>query len=487
MCWQRFFQVAVAISYHLVTLTGLQIGPFTNIDDNCFGEVAFSKVVNAEDAEGVVPYLVSLQIENLRDTNYFEHFCAGTVIQDRVVLTAAHCVWEQTNDFIKDYRVNHTGTSGLFSQKVSVALGQYCRHMGKERYKVDKFYLPPNYTGNVMDGNDIALLLLEDKFTYSAGDPFVNIAESSQEFLQNFTIYGWGRMEQGEDNPTIFRTSVRPLQVAPQNLLPITDCVQKISNHYHSNYWVNMDQSQWLCGTYTDFSRANLTVDACVGDSGGPLLMATSDSSLPTVQVGVTSWGPEQSCQGVDGLPGVYTRIDTHLGWINQVIAEIESEIREDSEEIKSNLVNSTTPIAVSTPVQSPSSTPESSPVLISTPQMQSPSEASEPIPISITTPSPQPTPSTPSASPTPSPSTPSTIPSPEPTSTPSPNPSTATESLRPCPRSQCFGSVRSCCWQSMSNTCSVGFFRTYTYDGQCAGGKAVWKHSRLASYNCYC
>lgn len=55
------------------------------------------------------------------------------------------------------------------------------------------------------------------------------------------------------------------------------------------------------------FCAAHPTRSTCRGDSGGP-----------PVLVGVVSWG-KQTCAG-DGRPGVYTRIDQYIAWIEQAM-----------------------------------------------------------------------------------------------------------------------------------------------------------------------
>lgn len=56
--------------------------------------------------------------------------------------------------------------------------------------------------------------------------------------------------------------------------------------------------------------------DSCGGDSGGPLMvkMQISTYDIRTFQQGIVSYGP-RFC-GIQGLPGVYTRVAYYMDWI---------------------------------------------------------------------------------------------------------------------------------------------------------------------------
>ena len=74
----------------------------------------------------------------------------------------------------------------------------------------------------------------------------------------------------------------------------------------------NSISDDMICAGYNDGG-----VDACNGDSGGPLMCEREDGSvyLP----GIISWGYE--CAEKD-TPGVYTKNANYLDWIHQTILE---------------------------------------------------------------------------------------------------------------------------------------------------------------------
>lgn len=59
--------------------------------------------------------------------------------------------------------------------------------------------------------------------------------------------------------------------------------------------------------------------DSCPGDSGGPLQSASFlFDDIRYVQFGVVSFGPK-FC-GLDGFPGVYTKVSYYMKWILDTI-----------------------------------------------------------------------------------------------------------------------------------------------------------------------
>jgi len=71
--------------------------------------------------------------------------------------------------------------------------------------------------------------------------------------------------------------------------------------------------------TFTKVDNFIINQDSCVGDSGSGLMRGLPDSSGDRVGdkwdlIGVVSFGP-RLC-GTEGVPGVYTRVNSYLEWI---------------------------------------------------------------------------------------------------------------------------------------------------------------------------
>lgn len=242
------------------------IAYFDNID-----EEADPRIVGGTEAdEGAYPFMVSLQ-------DHLGHFCGGSVISDRFVLTAAHCVVGGPTDTIVVGAHNIEKNEG-------------------ETIGVKRVIPHPNYNSNTMK-NDIALVELKsdipDKYTrvripgkndYSAGDIVKAI--------------GWGATKwQGY--------SAARLQEVQ---LPIVSD-QKCDNAYDDLYGGIFESN--VCAGPDNGGK-----DSCQGDSGGPLFYKSDGHFF---QIGVVSWGEECA---TPGYYGVYTEAPYFTDWIKNITGE---------------------------------------------------------------------------------------------------------------------------------------------------------------------
>ncbi|CAK1579266.1 unnamed protein product [Parnassius mnemosyne] len=231
-----------------------------------------SRIVGGEETNvNEFPWLARL-------TYFNKFYCGGTVINDRYVLTAAHCV------------------KGLMWFMIKVTFGEHNRcnetHRPETRFVVE--VIAHNFT-YVTFRDDIALLRLSDRLIITDAIKPVCLPHNdayTYEGVKAIAV-GWGSIGEQKNH------SCHLLEVE----LPI------LSNEECKNtkYVRTMIADNMLCAGYPNQGRK----DTCQGDSGGPLSAERSDKRYELL--GVVSWGI--GC-GRAGYPGVYTRVTKYLYWI---------------------------------------------------------------------------------------------------------------------------------------------------------------------------
>lgn len=193
-----------------------------------------------------------------------EQLCGGTLVRPDKVVTAAHCMQDQST---KDMRAvtgrlrttDHDGTEA-----------------GVSAIWTDPAYRDPFH------GHDVAVLTLDRQMPETP----LALAEEGDAALYRpgaqATVYGWGSTTEGGPASTVLREATVPLRHDQ-------DC-----SHDYGN--------QFASGAMVCAGRPQGGVDSCQGDSGGPL---AADGKL----LGVVSFG--DGCARPD-KPGVYARISTY-------------------------------------------------------------------------------------------------------------------------------------------------------------------------------
>ena len=256
------------------------------------GEPDTSRIVGGvKSANGAWPYTVALlgtdklnEYRGMANANYKAHFCGGTLIDPRWVLTAAHCVV----DVIGGDKVT-IGTSTL---KVLIGTSSLLNEEDK-RVDVEKIIPHPDYVKATHDF-DIALIKLKKASSVltietSPDDPPTGLG---------VLAVGWGARVENLGVYTDYPYDLHEV------IVPITDRAT-CDALYGAEFTSNM-----LCAGYDIGGK-----DACRGDSGGPLIASQNGEH---VQVGITSWGI--GC-GRSNQYGVYTRVSQFTGWIDDTIA----------------------------------------------------------------------------------------------------------------------------------------------------------------------
>lgn len=232
-------------------------------------------------AEGAYPWMAALVQRNVSSA-YDGLFCGGTVIGSNWVLTAAHCI----------------RLTGLGAGQIDVVVGRSnLTSTDGRRVHVAEVIVHPNYDEDT-SRNDVALLRLETAVNVGQIDVVLPNVTRTLTDGSPLRVIGWGRLSASSSN-------------RPEALMEAD--VQMVSNercNSSGSYNGKVDDTMLCAGV------PGGGVDACNGDSGGPLLAWTGGRWVVT---GVTSWG--YGC-GEARYPGVYNRTGNFLNWINSVISE---------------------------------------------------------------------------------------------------------------------------------------------------------------------
>ncbi len=251
---------------------------FAETEDNSETVSISPRIVGGrEAAPGDWPWMTAL-IRSYSSSYNSGQFCGGSLIHPNWVVTAGHCAYRKSPsdvDVVLNIHdlINDTG----------------------ERVKVKRIIVHPSYDNSTLDF-DIALLELEHRVSYETISPV------SEDFVlenQLSITMGWGKTDY-----YTYSYSSKLMEV----LIPIVS--NETCNNafnaigYHDDITENM-----FCAGFVQGGR-----DACIGDSGGPLIVWDGSGWK---LAGLVSWG--EDCALPD-LYGVYTRVPKLIRFINQYV-----------------------------------------------------------------------------------------------------------------------------------------------------------------------
>ncbi|XP_066217067.1 myeloblastin-like [Saccopteryx leptura] len=211
------------------------------------------------------PYMASLQIVD-------EHFCGGTLIHPRFVLTAAHCLQNMPLALVKVVLGAHNLQNTEPSQQRFSVTRLFTNNYDPEKQLNDILLLQLDHPANLTTQVAVAQLPQQDQL----------LAHGTQ-----CLAMGWGRLGTSEPVPNLLQelnVTVVTFLCRPQN----------------------------VC-TFVPRRKAGI----CFGDSGGPLIC---DGVLQAVDSFVI-----QEC-ATRQYPDFFARVALYVDWIQSVLRSVEDE-----------------------------------------------------------------------------------------------------------------------------------------------------------------
>uniref|UniRef100_A0A182RQF3 CLIP domain-containing serine protease n=1 Tax=Anopheles funestus TaxID=62324 RepID=A0A182RQF3_ANOFN len=286
----------------LVMTVGVEPDSSTTLDwsllptTNC-GTITINRIAHGN-ATRVFEYPWMVLLRYLSNGN-LQDGCGGSLINNRYVLTAAHCI----------------KTSSRL-QLAKVRLGEHDKRQHEDCHvyndgeiecadpaidvDIESTVVHKNYNRPIKFRHDIGLIRMaqEVEFTDSIKPICLPVNEAvRRKVLTKYIITGWGTTEEQSLSDVLLQAIV--------NHVEVPECQQKMTENF---LYVTLAEEWQMC------AAGEGLVDSCQGDSGGPLGFSVDVSGARFVQFGIVSAGV-RSC-GKENVPGIYTRVSSYMDWI---------------------------------------------------------------------------------------------------------------------------------------------------------------------------
>ncbi|CAF3476232.1 unnamed protein product [Adineta steineri] len=265
-----------------------------------------ARIVNGDQSyRGQWPWMAVVGVYFRDDTNRWINItqkCAATLIANRYLLTAAHCLSNQLPTFDTMRLPNRYQSSLKDTYRVSfdvidvendiVNNGNINNKKQSRTYTLEHACIHPGFNHNTLL-HDIAILKLKQPIIRSSLIDTICLPTNEQIINNGSRLWvaGWGSNAE-------YSSSLNTLMHADLQMLPSSLCPSIESNDYQ------------ICAGWSDGKK-----DACRGDSGGPLMLLSNNRWYI---VGIVSFG--DGCSRANS-GGIYTRVSAYHKWIREIMS----------------------------------------------------------------------------------------------------------------------------------------------------------------------
>ncbi|XP_034942345.1 venom protease-like [Chelonus insularis] len=237
------------------------------------------------------------------DVNYkpgkINWLCGGTLVSDKFVMTAAHCIYSIDYGYASWIRVG------------DLNLEKSDDNARPQERKIVERISHPDYR-KPLEYHDIALLRMERPIVFNSwvrpACLSTNTIPTSSEYGRvqetKALAIGWGRVDWADEEGS------NDLLKVTLPIVPHKRCNESFIGgvaDYKLKFGI-VDQWQMCAGQEGK--------DTCQGDSGGPLVVFSNNHKCMYDVIGITSLG--RLCGSI--VPGVYTRVSNYISWLEDTI-----------------------------------------------------------------------------------------------------------------------------------------------------------------------
>ncbi|CAF0928188.1 unnamed protein product [Rotaria sordida] len=268
-----------------------------------------ARIVNGDQSyRGQWPWMAVVGVYFRDDTNRWINItqkCAATLIANRYLLTAAHCLSNQLptfdtmrlpNRYQSSLKDTYRASFDVINIETDIISSRNTNKNEQQQqsrtFTLEHACIHPGFNHNTLL-HDIAILKLKEPIVRSSLVDTICLATNEQTIDNGTRVWvaGWGSNAE-------YSSSLNVLMHADLQTLSPSLCPSIESSDYQ------------LCAGWSDGKK-----DACRGDSGGPLMLFSNNRWYI---IGIVSFG--DGCSRANS-GGIYTRVSAYHKWILEIMS----------------------------------------------------------------------------------------------------------------------------------------------------------------------